>query len=182
MTLCSCAMMPPAMLLPHAQGLGAALLGRRAGLPPRAEAARSQAVLGHGWSAGGVAGRIVCLQARVTPRQILRRTLGGGSYTHCARIPRLCGLWGPLPAAWQRDGGARYLPVCLGYPDSKAKSAGVCQRVYVNGFGRSQCTLSDETEEGKCRVSFAAASSLRVAVRPMGPVHSRVHTVYTQLL
>ena len=116
---------PLTVSLPHAQGLGAAFLGRRAGLPPRAEAARSQAGLGHGWSACVVAGLIVGLQARVSPRQILQRTLGHASYTHGARIPRLCGLWGPLPAAWQRDGAARYPPVCMGYPRSKAKSAGV---------------------------------------------------------
>ena len=65
---------------------------------------------GHGWSACVVAGLIVGLQARVSPRQILRRTPGHGSYTHGARIPHPCGLLGPLSAAGQRDGGARYLP------------------------------------------------------------------------
>ena len=109
-TWCSSAMITLTMLLPHVQGLGTAFLGQWAGLPPRAEAARSQAGLGHGWSACVVAGLIVCLQARVSPRQIRPRTRGGGSYTHRARIPRLSGLWGPLPAAWQCDGGARYLP------------------------------------------------------------------------
>ena len=112
-TWCSCAMTMFTVLLPQAQGVGTAFLGQRAGLPPRAEAARSQAGLGHGWSACVVAGLIVCLQARVSPRQILPRTLGGGSYTHRAHIPRLSRLWGPLPAAWQRDGGARYLPPLL---------------------------------------------------------------------
>ena len=73
-----------------------------------------------------VAGLIVCLQARVSPRQILPRTLGGGSYTRGARIPRLCGLWGPLPAAWQRDGAARYLPVCMGYPVQIANRRALC--------------------------------------------------------
>ena len=111
-TSCSSAMITLTMLLPHVQGLGTAFLGQRAGLPPRAEAARSQAGLGHGWSACVVAGLIVCLKARVSPRQILPRTLGAGSYTHCARMPRLCGLLGPLSAAGQRDGGARYLPHC----------------------------------------------------------------------
>ena len=128
----SCAMMPPAMLLPHAQGLGAAFLGRRAGLPPRAEAARSQARLGHGWSACVVAGLIVGLQVRVSPRQIRPRTRGGGSYTHCARIPRLSGLWGPLSAAWQRDGAARYLPALLVQSTPQRR--------------HSEYILSDETE------------------------------------
>ena len=124
-TWCSSAMITLTMLLPHVQGLGTAFLGQRAGLPPRAEAARSQAGLGHGWSACVVAGLIVCLQARVSPRQIRPRTLGGGSYTHCARIPRICGLWGPLPAAWQCDGAARYPPGAWDIPIQKQKSAGV---------------------------------------------------------
>ena len=121
-TWCSSAMTTLTVLLAQAQGLGAAFLGRRAGLLSHFEAARSRAGLGHGWSAGGVAGLIVCLQARVSPRQIMRRTPGHGSYTHGARIPRLCGLWGPLSAAWQRAGGARYRPVCMGYPDSNGRN------------------------------------------------------------
>ena len=64
------------------------------------------------WQACVVARPIVSFQMRVSPRQLLPRTLGRGSYTHGACIPRVCGPWGALALARQRDGGALHLPIC----------------------------------------------------------------------
>ena len=141
-TWCSSAMTTLTVLLPHAQGLGAAFLGRRAGLPPRAEAARSQALC---------LCLMVCGRGRRTHRWPPSASLAApdsaaharARFVHalCTHPPRLWPVGTPSGRVAARRRGA--LPARLhGISRSNSKSAGVC-------FVVPECILKRRDRIGK---------------------------------